>query len=38
MDAFLTNLDALLTNEFFIDTVSGYGSDFALFPNSLQHR
>jgi hypothetical protein len=27
----LTNLDALLTKPF-IDAVSGYGSDFALFP------
>jgi hypothetical protein len=35
-DAFLTNLDALDQAEFFIDTVSGYGSDFA--PEILQHR
>jgi hypothetical protein len=33
----LTNLDALLKAEFFIDTVSGYGSDFAYSQNFLQH-
>jgi hypothetical protein len=33
MAAFLGNLDALFEQaEFFIDAVSGYGSDFALFP------
>jgi hypothetical protein len=32
-NAFLGNLDALFEQaEFFIDAVSGYGSDFALFP------
>jgi hypothetical protein len=30
--------DALFEQaEFFIDAVSGYGSDFALFPEFLRH-
>jgi hypothetical protein len=33
----LRNLDALFEQaEFFIDAVSGYGSDFALFPEFLR--
>jgi hypothetical protein len=33
----LGNLDALFEQAVFIDAVSGYGSDFALFPEFLQH-
>jgi hypothetical protein len=33
----LGNLDALFEQAEFIDAVSGYGSDFALFPEFSRH-